>query len=184
MFWDKEKIVTVYEKPESVEGDPYIRMPEESDKDPETMRIDRENGDFITLYQEKMRYPYKTRVASTLYVKTNLRNYEIKMDSTFIWNGQNIPTIFWSLIGISKDSPEGLRASKWHDYLLFKKEEILEDLKYKGLDIDFKQYRRLTTLIYRQLLKNNGVSTIKANIMAGAAGAWQFISPQWWGFEE
>ena len=37
---------------------------------------------------------------------------------------------------------------------------------------------------YRQILKNYGVNTVKANIMAGAVGAWQFVSPQWWGIEK
>lgn len=186
MFWDKEKIITVYEKPESVEGDPYIRVPRECDKDPKTMRIDRETGDYITLYEEKLRYPYKTRVASTLFIKTNIRTYEIKLElekGSWCWNGQNISKALWSILGISKHSPVGLKASKWHDYLLFKKNEILDNLKRKGININYKQYRRLTTLIYRQLLKNSGVNTVKANIMAGAVGAWQFVSPQWWGIE-
>ena len=29
MFWDKEKIIAVYEMPEAIEGDPYIRNPKE-----------------------------------------------------------------------------------------------------------------------------------------------------------
>lgn len=55
MFWDSEKIITVYEIPESVEGDPYIRTPKTEDKDPKTIRLDRETGKEITLWEEKLR---------------------------------------------------------------------------------------------------------------------------------
>lgn len=190
MFWDKEKIVAVYETPESVKGDPYIRIPNERDKNPCTIRVDRETGSFITLYEEKLRYPYKTKIASTLVVKTNMRefNFTLKLDDDiytgekyFMWNGQNIPKALWSVLGISKDSPVGLIASKWHDNLLYNKEHYLSILREEENKITAGQYRRLTTLIYRQLLKNRGVGTVKANIMAGAVGAWQFVSPQWWG---
>ena len=63
MFWYKEKIIAVYEMPEAIEGDPYIRNPKEEDKSVKTTNIDRETGKFITLWEEKLRYPYKTKVA-------------------------------------------------------------------------------------------------------------------------
>lgn len=193
MFWDKEKIISVYEKPECVEGDPYIRKPKESDKDPKTIRPDRETGKMITLWEEKMRYPYKTKIASELHVKTNKREYvfilKLEADSAtgeecFWWNGQNIPIALWTVLRLSKDSPTGLQASKWHDCLLCYKEHYINELAKQGNNLEASKYRRLTTLIYRQLLKNNGVGTIKANIMAGAVGAWQFVSPQWWGIAD
>lgn len=190
MFWDKEKIIAVYEMPEAIEGDPYIRNPKEEDKSVKTTNIDRETGKFITLWEEKLRYPYKTKVASTLTVKTTKRTITLNMkldydqrtgEQCFVWNGQNIPKILWSLIGISKHSPEGLTASKWHDILLYKKEEYLNDVRKVYPEMTVGQYRRLTSLIFRQLLKNKDVCTIKANIMAGAVAGWQFVSPQWRG---
>lgn len=194
MFWDDEKVIAVYETPEFVEGDPYIRKPIEADKSEKTKRKDRETGKYITLWDEKLRYPYKTKVSSTLTVVTTERTYEFKLkladideitkEYCFIWNGQNIPKILWTLLGISKDSPIGLNASKWHDILLYKKEYYLEYIRL-NYDADFSvgEYRRLTSLIYRQWLKNMGVNTIKANIMAGAVAGWQFVSPQWWGVD-
>ena len=192
MFWDKEKIISVFEKPEAVEGDPYIRKPIKADKAKETIRPDRETGKMITLWEEKMRYPYKTKVASELHVRTNKGEYIFTLkleenedgEKSFFWNGQNIPKILWSTLGISKDSPVGLQASKWHDSLLCYKEHYINELTKQGASMKADKYRRLTTLIYRQLLKNNGVGTIKANIMAGAVGAWQFVSPQWWGIAD
>lgn len=192
MFWDKEKIVAVYQIPEGIEGQPYIRHPNEEDKKSSTKRIDRETGKYITLWEEKLRYPYKTTVAFTLVVCTNIRTYkfELKLEKEpdsnkkcWIWNGQNISKIAWSILGISKHSPEGLEASCWHDALLYHKEYYLNQLKKEGIDISVSEYRRLTTLIFREILKNYGVGTIKANIMSGAVGGWQFVSPQWWGME-
>lgn len=187
VFWDKERIIAAYEIPEAIEGDPYEREPLEADK--KKLGYDRETGEYITLWEEKLRYPYKTKIASTLVVITNQRelNFKLKLDKdlnggeSFCWNGQNIPKILWSILGISKDSPQGKKASKWHDILLYKKEEYLADLREFYPDTTVGEYRRLTTLIYRQLLKNLEVNTVKANIMAGAVGAWQFVSPQWWG---
>ena len=189
MFWDKEKIITAYEVPESVEGQPYIREPKNEDKDVKTMRLDRETGKFITLWQEKLLYPYKTTVSTTLCVVTTERKFTLPLlldadvcnQYCWIWNGQNIPECFWSILGISKDSPQGLKASKWHDILLCKKREYLEILREDYPEMAVGEYRRLTTLIFRQLLKNLGVGTIKANIMGAAVGGWQFVSPQWWG---
>lgn len=190
MFWDKEKIIAVYEMPEAIEGDPYIRNPKEEDKSVKTTNIDRETGKFITLWEEKLRYPYKTKVASTLTVKTTERVITLNMkldydqrtgEQCFVWNGQNIPKLLWSLLGISKHSPEGLTASKWHDILLYKKEEYLKDIRKIYPEMTVGEYRRLTSLIFRQLLKNKGVGTIKANVMAGAVAGWQFVSPQWRG---
>lgn len=188
MFWDKEKITTVFQTPEAVEGDPYIRAPKNEDKAPEKKCIDRETGEIITLWEEKLRYPYKTKISSNLTVVTNIRTiyFELKLDrnintgeKSFVWNGQNIPIIFWTILGISQDSPEGLMASKWHDYLLYRKKEILDTLKSKNIKISTDKYRRLTTLIFRELLKNYGVNTIKANIMAGVVAGYQFFNRQW-----
>ena len=194
MFWDSEKIVSLYEIPENVEGDPYIRKPIDADKREKTKRKDRETGEWITLWQEKLRYPYKTKIASTIIVKTTERELKLTLklvdvdentkEDCFIWNGQNIPEILWTLLGISKDSPVGLSASKWHDNLLYQKKEFLEEIREKyDEEMTVGEYRRLTSLIYRQWLKNMGVNTIKANIMSGAVAGWQFISPQWWGVD-
>lgn len=174
----KEKIVTVYEVPSSVEGDPYIRVPRTEDKDPSTIRPDRETGELITLWEEKMRYPYKTLVASELHILTNFRIFKIKLkldNGGFFWNGQNIISCLWSLIGISKHSPEGLQASKWHDILLYKKNEYFKEFQETDPTMKPSDYRRLTSLIFRQLLINNGVSKFKAFLMAWFVDQWQKI---------
>ena len=168
-FKGKEKIITVYEVPSSIEGDPYIRVPNIKDKDPKTMRLDRETGELITLWEEKMRYPYKTLVYSRLHIKTDRREFSVPLfldNGEFFWNGQNIPTCLWSFIGISKYSPEGLQASKWHDILLYKKSDYFKEFKKTDKKMSVNEYRRLTSLIFRQLLMNYGVSRTKAYLMS------------------
>jgi hypothetical protein len=178
----KEKIITVYEVPEYTEGDPYLRIPINADKAPHTMRIDRETGEYITLWEEKLRYPYCTRVASKIIVKTNMRKYTFVLklsDGAFFWNNMNIPTALWSLLGMSKDSPYGLIASKWHDNLLMCKQEFLNEVREIVPGYTVSEFRRLTSLIFRQLLINNGVNRVKAYVMAWFVDTWQRVSPLW-----
>ena len=180
----KEKIITVYEVPEYIEGDPYIRIPTTSDKAASTIREDRETGEFITLWEEKLRYPYKTKVATKLFVKTTEREitFVLKLkEGSFCWNGQNLPRIFWSILGISRDSSCGLVASKWHDNLLYYKKEFLKEIRKNDSYFKVGEFRRLTSLIFRQLLINNGVSKVKASLMSYFVDMWQRISPKWWG---
>ena len=162
----KEELITVFEIPENMEGDPYLRIPCTLDKAASTIRVDRETGELITLWEEKLRYPYITRVASKLVVKTTKREitFILKLDEgSFIWNNMNVPRICWSLIGISRDSFCGLIASKWHDNLLYYKKEFLEEMRKIDSKYSVKEFRRLTSLIFRQLLINNEVNKIKAN---------------------
>lgn len=177
-FFNKEQIITVYEVPPSVEGDPYIRVPNFEDKDPKTIRMDRETGELITLWEEKMRYPYKTLVSSELHVKTNFHEYVVSLildKGGFFWNGQNIPAPLWSFIKLSKHSPEGLQASKWHDSLLYKRKEYYKEFKKENESLTPNEFRRLTSLIFRQLLINNGVGAKKAAIMSWLVDVWQTI---------
>lgn len=178
----KEKLITVYEVPEYTEGDPYLRLPITADKAPHTMRVDRETGEFITLWEEKLRYPYCTRVASKITVKTDRRKYAFVLklsDGAFFWNGMNLPKNFWSLLGMSKDSPYGWIASKWHDNLLIYKQEFLNEIRATVPGYTISEFRRLTSLIFRQLLINNSVPKWKAYIMAWFVELWQRITVSW-----
>ena len=183
---NKEKIITTYEIPEHVEGDPYVRIPCTIDKSVSTMRKDRETGEYITLWEEKLRYPYKTKVPTKLVVKTSKRelNFVLKLENgSFIWNNMNLPRVFWSILGISKDSPCGLIASKWHDNLLYYKKDYLEEIRKDDPDFTVGEFRRLTSLIFRRLLINNGVRKIKADLMFYFVDMWQRFSPMWRGIK-
>ena len=176
-------MITVYEVPESPSGDPYIRIPRERDKAVRTLRLDRETGEVITLWEEKLRYPYKTKVPTRLYVRTRERLYkfDLKLDNKgcFIWNGSNIPSIFWSLLRLSKDSPSGLQASKWHDNLLCFKQESYNTAKLYNNEITVNEFRELTTEIYKALLRNYGISKFKAALMGWFINLYQYFNKQW-----
>ena len=178
----KERIITIYEIPEATSGDPYIRVPREADKAPSTYRIDRETGEVISLWEEKMRYPYKTKVASRLYVKTTERTYEFQLkleDGAYLWNGSNICRAFWTVLGINQNSPRGLQASKWHDNLLQFKQESFEQARKFNPEITMKEFRSLTTHVYVRLLINNAVNPIKAWFMGMFVNLWQFFNSDW-----
>ena len=51
-----------------------------------------------------------------------------------------------------------------HDYMLEFKEKIFKEVLENKITV--KEYRRLTSLIFRQILKDEKTNVIKANIMA------------------
>lgn len=179
----RKNSMIAYEVPEAVSGDPYVRVPAEADKLPQTIRLDRQTGEVITLWEEKMRYPFKTRVGSRLYVRTRefLYKFDLRLseDGTYIWDGSTIPSIFWGILGISSTSPEGLRASKWHDNLLQFKQDSYNTAKYFNPKMTVKEFRKFTTDIYVILLISNGVNSIKANLMGFFINIYQFFNPDW-----
>ena len=65
-----------------------------------------------------------------------------------------------------------------HDYILeFKtyiKKEVLKE------ELSTKEYRRLTSLIFRQKLKDAEVGTIKANIMSYCVDVFQMFNFKGW----
>lgn len=178
----KEFIISIFEVPEAIDGDPYIRTPKEEDKSVRTNRIDRETGEIISLWEEKLRYPFKTKVQSTLYVKTNICEYKFPIlleDGAYIWNGSNIPAVFWSVLGISKSSPYGLIASKWHDNLLQFKQYSYDLAKEAREDITVAEFRALTSKMYAGLLINFGVHSAKANLMSFMVDLYQRLNSDW-----
>ena len=66
-----------------------------------------------------------------------------------------------------------------HDFMLQFKKYILKEVLHN--DISISEYRRLTSLIFRELLKNQGTHEIKANIMSYAVDVFQhyFNRKQW-----
>lgn len=174
MFWDKEDVVAVTFSNEPVYHDrKYIYGDEK-------IVINDKKGNKITLEEHKKLYPYKLDVETTCKIETTARVFYFTIPKDYCWNGADIPRILWFFVG-SKDSPEFKIPSLAHDAFLEFKDYILSNVLLNSISAS--QYRRLTTLIFRQLLKDNGTKTIKANIMAGAVGAWQFVSPQWWGMD-
>ena len=171
MFWDKEKVLAI-----AFNSYPEFRDRKTWYKD-EKVIIKDKKGNLITLKGHKKLYPYKLVNEVICQITTNLRTFKFTIPKGYCWNGADIPSILWVFVG-SKDSPEFKVPSLIHDFLLEFKEYILNNVLKN--EISFSQYRRLTTLVFRQCLKDYGTKTVKSNIMAAAVAAWQFVSPQWW----
>ena len=104
--------------------------------------------------------------------------FSFKIKKGYIWNGADIPRCFWRLVGSRTDNAF-LTASMVHDFMLENKKFILEDVLKNTMTAS--EYRRLTSLIFRQILKDTGTGTIKANVMAWCVQIFQstFNRKEW-----
>ena len=118
----------------------------------------------------KIKYPFELFCTVTVTVITNFREFSFDVYNGYTWNGADIPKIFWRIIG-SRTSNEFLIASMLHDFLLEFKKYIINDVLENQITVS--EYRRLTSLIFREKLKYQGVNTIKANIMSWAVDVFQ-----------
>ena len=131
-----------------------------------TIRVINEDFDSDLEIKSKKKYPFKLYNDVTVFIVTSERTLEVKIPKGYVWNGADIPkTLFW--VGQSKDN-NYLIASMVHDYLLEFKENIFKD---KGMTV--KECRRLTSLVFREILKNQKTNVIKANVMAWAVDVFQ-----------
>ena len=65
-----------------------------------------------------------------------------------------------------------------HDYMLEFKSYIFQQVLENKLKV--KEYRRLTSLIFRHIIKNQGTGTIKANIMSWCVDVFQMTQRKEW----
>ena len=170
MFWDREKLLSVTVKPKPKYHDRII------DKKDNYTIVDDKNGEKITLEEHKRKYPYKIDKDFICYVKTTHRKFSFTIPVDYCWNGADIPRVLWFFVG-SKDNPEFKVPSCVHDFLLEFRGYIYKNILREEITVS--QYRRLTSLIFRELLKQYGTKTVKSNIMASAVAGFQFLSPQW-----
>lgn len=129
-----------------------------------------EDTDTEPTKQAKIKYPFELCNTVTVTVTTNIRQFRFDIYNGYTWNGADIPRFLWRLIG-SRTSNEFLIASMLHDYLLQFKKYILKEVLYNMMTVD--EYRRLTSLIFREKLKHQGTNTIKANIMSWCVDVYQ-----------
>ena len=104
--------------------------------------------------------------------------FSFKISQNYIWNGADIPRFFWRFVG-SKTDNAFLTASMVHDFMLENKEFLMKEVLQNKLST--KAYRRLTSLIFRQILKQTGIKTIKANVMSWCVQVYQstFNAKEW-----
>lgn len=136
-----------------------------------------EKSDSPEIKQEKKDYPFKLHNKVPVSIETSKRSFGFSVPKNYIWNGADIPRIFWRLVG-SKTDNAFLVASMLHDYLLDNKIDIYGNVLEK--DIPMKEYRRLTSLIFREVLKNSGENVIKANVMSWCVDVFQICHRGAW----
>lgn len=118
----------------------------------------------------KIKYPFELFNTVTVTITTNKKQFTFDIYNGYTWNGADIPRFLWRLIG-SRTSNEFLIASMLHDFLLQFKKYILKEVLQNSMSVN--EYRRLTSLIFREKIKNQGTNIIKANIMAWAVDIFQ-----------
>ena len=156
----KEKILSV-----SFDAIPDVRV--------RVINID----DAQEIIKSKKKYPFELFNSLLVRISTTQRNFEFTIFNGYTWNGADIPRFFWRIIGSRTDN-DFLVASMLHDYLLeFKTYIVNEVLNNK---VSKKEYRRLTSLIFRHVIKEQGTNTIKANVMAWCVDVYQMVNRSGW----
>ena len=128
------------------------------------------NDDSKELKEQKQLFPFILENDVIVTVQTSERKFSFKIGQNYVWNGADIPRLFWRIIG-SKTDNAFLTASLVHDYMLQFKKFIFEEVLKK--DMKLYDYRKLTSLIFREIVKQCGTGTIKANIMSWCVDTFQ-----------
>lgn len=129
------------------------------------------------IIKSKKKYPFELFNSLLVRISTTQRNFEFTIFNGYTWNGADIPRFFWRIIGSRTDN-DFLVASMLHDYLLeFKTYIVNEVLNNK---VSKKEYRRITSLIFRHVIKEQGTNTIKANVMAWCVDVYQMFNRSGW----
>lgn len=126
--------------------------------------------DFKDIKEAKKKYPFELHNSIDVTVITTKCSFGFTIYNGYVWNGADIPRLLWCSIGSRTDN-DFLIASMIHDYLLEFKKYMLEEVLENSITV--KEYRRLTSLIFRHILKEQGTNTIKANIMSWAVQVFQ-----------
>ncbi len=119
--------------------------------------------------QSKKKYPFELLNNVTVTIQTTNFDFSFVIERPYCWNGADIPkTLF--VFGQSKDN-NYLHASMVHDYMLEHKQYIYNLLLKRQMPVD--EYRRITSLVFREILKMEKTNVIKANVMAWCVDIYQ-----------
>ena len=144
-----------------------VRIP--SPKDKEKIALNKEKQT-VTLWEDKAKYPYIVIEDVICTVFTTHRKFSFRIPVGYVWNGADIPWLCEMLVG-SKQELDFLVPSMVHDFLLEHKKFIFKEVLSESMTV--KEYRRLTSLIFRQLLKQYDVRVVKSNVMGWAVDVFQ-----------
>lgn len=129
------------------------------------------------IVKNKKKYPFELFNTVKISIETNKREFCFDIFKGYTWNGADIPRFLWRLVGSRTDN-DFLVASMIHDYLLEFKVFIMQEV-LNG-EITKREYRRLTSLIFRELIKKQGTNVIKANIMSWCVDVFQMCNIRSW----
>lgn len=135
------------------------------------------NDDSPELQKNKKKYPFELYSSVNVFIETTERTINFTIFSGYTWNGADIPRFFWRVIGSRTDN-DFLIASMLHDYLLEFKSYILKEVLKNQISV--KEYRRLTSLIFRHVIKSQGTNTLKANVMSWCVDVFQICNRKAW----
>ena len=126
----------------------------------------------------KVKYPFELFNTVIVTVITDFRRFSFSIPKGYTWNGADIPRFLWRIVG-SRTSNEFLIASMLHDYILEFKVFMIKEILQNQITVS--EYRRLTSLIFREKIKNQGTNIVKANIMSYVVDTFQhyFNRKQW-----
>ncbi len=139
--------------------------------------IDKNDSEQVTKSKKKFPFILKNELIVKISEIGADLNFEFKIPRNYIWNGADIPR-FLFFMGQSKDN-NYLIASMVHDFMIEKREYIYSNILEKSMT--GAQYRKLTSLIFREILKDEKTNTIKANCMSFAVDLFQAVvlSKRW-----
>ncbi|MCD7878673.1 MAG: DUF1353 domain-containing protein, partial [Candidatus Gastranaerophilales bacterium] len=129
------------------------------------------------LIENKKKYPFELFNTIDVKVITTKREFQLAIFGGYTWNGADIPRLFWRAVGSRTDN-EFLIASMLHDYLLEFKVYVIDEIFQNQITIP--EYRRLTSLIFRHIIKEQGTNTVKANVMAWCVDVFQMLNKGSW----
>lgn len=135
------------------------------------------DDDLKAIKENKIKYPFELFNTIKVTIKTTKREFSFDIPKGYTYNGSDIPKFFWRVIGSRTDNTF-LMSALLHDYLLDFKAFIVNKCIQEPITIE--EYRRLTSLIFREKLKLQGVNTIKANVMGFAVDVFQIINKKSW----
>lgn len=151
----KEQIINIF-----LSKQPEIHIRVINDDDPKPIK------------DNKKKYPFELFNTIKVTIITTKREFSFDIYKGYTYNGADIPKFFWRIIG-SRTENDFLISSMLHDYLLQFKSYILNECIKEKITIE--EYRRLTSLIFREKLKMQGTGTIKANVMSFAVDTFQML---------
>ena len=124
------------------------------------------------IIKNKKKIPFQLHNIVKVKIKTTKREISFTIFKGYTWNGADIPRIFWRIIGARCDN-DFLIASLVHDYMLEFQEFLIKEILSNT--VTKKEYRRLTSLIFRHIIKQQGTGVVKANIMSWFVDLYQML---------